>query len=157
MLQERCAPKLRANRVHARTHLRFAIVPSRQAKLFSSQKGSSDRPRPELEQTRLRNPQGSLPDQAIRLAQRGDAAAFEYIYRLHSRRVYSLCLRLARDLAEAEDLTQEAFLQLFRKIHIPPRIGFFFVAPPANGQRSFYELSQEGAADGLAGGSGRNR
>jgi RNA polymerase sigma-70 factor (ECF subfamily) len=31
--------------------------------------------------------------------------------------VYALCLRLARDPVEAEDLTQEAFLQLFRKIH----------------------------------------
>ena len=53
---------------------------------------------------------------AIRLAQRGDAAAFERLYRLHSRRVYSLCLRMVSNTAEAEDLTQEAFLQLFRKI-----------------------------------------
>jgi RNA polymerase sigma-70 factor (ECF subfamily) len=54
---------------------------------------------------------------AIRLAQRGDAAAFEHIYRLHSRRVYALCLRMVSNTAEAEDLVQEAFLQLFRKIH----------------------------------------
>jgi RNA polymerase sigma-70 factor (ECF subfamily) len=54
---------------------------------------------------------------AIRLAQQGDAAAFERIYRLHQRRVYSLCLRMVGNAAEAEDLTQEAFLQLFRKIH----------------------------------------
>ena len=54
--------------------------------------------------------------ETIRLAQRGDAAAFEFIYRLHCRRVYALCLRIARDPNEAEDLTQEAFLQLFRKI-----------------------------------------
>jgi RNA polymerase sigma-70 factor (ECF subfamily) len=54
--------------------------------------------------------------EAIRLAQQGDAAAFERIYRLHSRRVYSLCLRMVGNTAEAEDLTQEAFLQLFRKI-----------------------------------------
>ena len=52
----------------------------------------------------------------MRLAQRGDEAAFEVIYRRHSRRVYALCLRLARDPVEAEDLKQEAFLQLFRKI-----------------------------------------
>ena len=55
--------------------------------------------------------------EAIRLAQQGDAAAFERIYRLHSRRVYALCLRMVGNTAEAEDLTQEAFLQLFRKIH----------------------------------------
>lgn len=53
---------------------------------------------------------------AIRHAQQGDAAAFERLYRMHSRRVYSLCLRMVRNTAEAEDLTQEAFLQLFRKI-----------------------------------------
>ncbi len=54
--------------------------------------------------------------EAIRRAQQGDAAAFERIYRLHGRRVYALCLRMVGNTAEAEDLTQEAFLQLFRKI-----------------------------------------
>lgn len=54
--------------------------------------------------------------EAIRLAQQGDAAAFERLYQLHNRRVYSLCLRMVSNTAEAEDLTQEAFLQLFRKI-----------------------------------------
>ena len=54
--------------------------------------------------------------EAIRLAQQCDAGAFEQIYRLHSRRVYALCLRMVGNTAEAEDLTQDAFLQLFRKI-----------------------------------------
>jgi RNA polymerase sigma-70 factor (ECF subfamily) len=53
---------------------------------------------------------------AIRLAQQGDPAAFERIYQLHNRRVYALCLRMVGNTAEAEDLAQEAFLQLFRKI-----------------------------------------
>src|SRR5579864_4885016 len=53
---------------------------------------------------------------AIALAQRGDAVAFERLYELHSRRVYALCLRMVANPTEAEDLTQEAFLQLFRKI-----------------------------------------
>jgi RNA polymerase sigma-70 factor (ECF subfamily) len=58
-----------------------------------------------------------LPEtDAIRLAQQGDEAAFERIYRLHNRRVYALCLRMVGNPAEAEDLMQEAFLQLFRKI-----------------------------------------
>jgi RNA polymerase sigma-70 factor (ECF subfamily) len=61
---------------------------------------------------------GELPEaDAIRLAQQGDAAAFERLYHLHSRRVYALCLRMVGNTAEAEDLAQEAFLQLFRKIH----------------------------------------
>lgn len=53
----------------------------------------------------------------IRLAQEGNAAAFERIFRSYSRRVYALCLRMVRNQTDAEDLTQEAFLQLFRKIH----------------------------------------
>jgi RNA polymerase sigma-70 factor, ECF subfamily len=54
--------------------------------------------------------------EAIERAKQGDAAAFEVLYNLHKRRVYSLCLRMTTNTAEAEDLTQEAFLQLFRKI-----------------------------------------
>lgn len=54
--------------------------------------------------------------EAVRLAQQGDAAAFECLYRLHSRHVYALCLRMVGNTAEAEDLTQDAFLQSFRKI-----------------------------------------
>ncbi len=52
----------------------------------------------------------------IALAQNGDAAAFERLYQLHSRRVYALCLRMVTNPVEAEDLTQDAFLQVFRKI-----------------------------------------
>ncbi len=64
-----------------------------------------------------RGPSAELPEaEAIARAQRGDAAAFEHLYRLHKRRVYSLCLRMVSNTSEAEDLTQEAFLQLFRKI-----------------------------------------
>jgi RNA polymerase sigma-70 factor (ECF subfamily) len=53
---------------------------------------------------------------AIERAKQGDADAFEALYDLHKRRVYSLCLRMTANTAAAEDLTQEAFLQLFRKI-----------------------------------------
>ena len=68
-------------------------------------------------QAPLNNKPARVLDETIRLAQQGDAAAFEALYQLHSRRVYSLCLRMIGDPVEAEDLTQEAFLQLFRKIH----------------------------------------
>jgi len=54
--------------------------------------------------------------EAIEQAKEGDAAAFEFLYKAHCRRVYSLCLRMIKNPAEAEDLTQQAFLQLFRKI-----------------------------------------
>ena len=55
--------------------------------------------------------------EAIEKAKEGDAEAFEVLYSLHKRRVYSLCLRMTANAAEAEDLTQEAFLQLFLKIY----------------------------------------
>jgi len=54
---------------------------------------------------------------AIQMVQQGDAGAFEHLYRLHNRRVYCLCLRMVSNPVEAEDLTQDAFLQVFRKIH----------------------------------------
>lgn len=54
--------------------------------------------------------------QLIARAQKGDDAAFSALYEVHKRRVYSLCLRMTGNTAEAEDLCQEAFLQLFRKI-----------------------------------------
>jgi RNA polymerase sigma-70 factor (ECF subfamily) len=52
----------------------------------------------------------------LALAQKGDHFAFAQLYSLHKRRIYTLCLRMVGDKAEAEDLTQEAFLQLYRKI-----------------------------------------
>ena len=55
--------------------------------------------------------------EAISLAQRGDGSAFELLYQLHCKRVYALCLRMVGVANEAQDLTQEAFLQMFRKIH----------------------------------------
>ena len=55
-------------------------------------------------------------DKTLALAQAGDNAAFAQLYAQHKRRVYSLCLRMVGNVTEAEDLTQEAFLQLHRKI-----------------------------------------
>lgn len=54
--------------------------------------------------------------EAIRRAQNGDAAAFEYLYKSHNRRVYGLCLRMLKNASDAEDLTQQIFMLLFRKI-----------------------------------------
>ena len=51
-----------------------------------------------------------------RAAAGGDMSAFEELYSRHSRRVYSLCLRMTANTAEAEDLSQEVFIQLHRKV-----------------------------------------
>ena len=56
-------------------------------------------------------------DPDAQLAANGDIDAFEKIYRQYHRRVYALCLRMVRNATQAEDLTQEVFIQLFRKIH----------------------------------------
>ncbi len=53
----------------------------------------------------------------IRTAQTGDIEALSIIYEKYSRRVFNLCLRMIRDRSDAEDLTQDVFVQLFRKIH----------------------------------------
>ena len=54
----------------------------------------------------------------IARAQRGEESAFEALYHAHKRRVYHLCFRMIGNTAEAEELTQEAFLRVFRKIHM---------------------------------------
>ncbi len=46
----------------------------------------------------------------------GNMTAFEEIYQRHHRRVYSICLRMLQNTTEAEDLTQDVFIQLYRKI-----------------------------------------
>jgi RNA polymerase sigma-70 factor (ECF subfamily) len=62
-------------------------------------------------------PQAPASDHALaQAAAAGDMPAFEELYERHHRRVYSLCLRMTGNTAEAEDLAQEAFIQLYRKI-----------------------------------------
>lgn len=51
-----------------------------------------------------------------RLAASGNISAFELLYERYHRRTYGLCLRMTGNPTEAEDLTQEVFIQLFRKI-----------------------------------------
>ena len=53
----------------------------------------------------------------IQRVQSGDPEAFSALFYAHKPRVYSVCLRMTGNPSLAEDLTQEAFLQVFRKIH----------------------------------------
>ena len=52
----------------------------------------------------------------VKRAQEGDEQAFATLFQQHKNRVYSVCLLMTKDVAEAEDLTQEAFLQVFRTV-----------------------------------------
>ena len=60
----------------------------------------------------------TTPDERalVASAQRGDPRAFEGLYRLHVDRVYGLCLRMTGNVGEAEDCTQEAFIQAWNKL-----------------------------------------
>lgn len=63
--------------------------------------------------------EATMPLSDFELAQAsaaGDEMAFETIYRIHFRRVYSLCLRMLGNPTDAEDVTQDVFVQLYRKI-----------------------------------------
>jgi RNA polymerase sigma-70 factor (ECF subfamily) len=52
----------------------------------------------------------------VNRAQQGDSDAFAALFYAHKPRIYSVCLRMTNNTAEAEDLTQDAFLQVFRKL-----------------------------------------
>jgi RNA polymerase sigma-70 factor, ECF subfamily len=52
----------------------------------------------------------------VKRAQQGDSDAFASLFYAHKARIYSVCLRMTNNTAEAEDLTQDAFLQVFRKL-----------------------------------------
>ena len=68
-----------------------------------------------------RNVTGVLGNRAgcelVKRAQKGDSEAFATLFDAHKMRIYSLCLRMTNNVAEAEDLTQDAFLQVFRKLN----------------------------------------
>jgi RNA polymerase sigma-70 factor, ECF subfamily len=59
------------------------------------------------------------------LFRQGDPDAFEAIFRLHQRTVYSWILRIVRNPAEAEDLTVETFWRIYNaRARFDPHRGF---------------------------------
>lgn len=52
----------------------------------------------------------------IARAQQGDSQAFATLFETHKSRIYAICLRMTNNMAEAEDLTQDAFIHVFRKL-----------------------------------------
>jgi RNA polymerase sigma-70 factor (ECF subfamily) len=82
--------------------LPISLVPSRRTPVLGN------RPPPVQAQRR--------PIDAIGRAQAGDEDAFAELYFQHKRRVYSICMRMVHDPSLAEDLSQESFFQLHRKL-----------------------------------------
>jgi RNA polymerase sigma-70 factor, ECF subfamily len=74
---------------------RFLKVENRPGQIASSTSGNAD---------------------LVASAQNGEEWAFEALFQQNKQRVYALCLRMIGNTADAEELTQEAFLQVFRKI-----------------------------------------
>jgi RNA polymerase sigma-70 factor (ECF subfamily) len=66
---------------------------------------------------RVWNPTFLKTDLVVERAQNGDMTAFGELYTLYKTPVYNLCFTLTRGVADAEDLTQEVFLQVFRKVN----------------------------------------
>ena len=57
------------------------------------------------------------PDaQLVQQCLRGESPAWEELVRRHTRRVYNLCYRFTGHPHEAEDLTQEVFLRVYRTL-----------------------------------------
>ena len=61
---------------------------------------------------RLQNCERQLISRAIK----GEESAFAELFEIHKNHIYALCLRMTANVVEAEDLTQEAFIQVFRKL-----------------------------------------
>jgi RNA polymerase sigma-70 factor (ECF subfamily) len=59
--------------------------------------------------------QAALADLAARCLA-GDGAAWETLARTQHRRIYGICYRFTGSQSDAEDLTQEAFLKMFRNL-----------------------------------------
>jgi RNA polymerase sigma-70 factor (ECF subfamily) len=58
----------------------------------------------------------NLGSDLIERARQGDAEAFAALFHAHKARIYALCLRMTKNVTEAEDLVQDAFLHVFRKL-----------------------------------------
>jgi len=67
-------------------------------------------------ENRIKSVKHAVDFDLTRSAAKGDMAAFEELYTRHHRRVYSVCLRMLQSPSEAEDLTQDVFIQLYRKV-----------------------------------------
>jgi RNA polymerase sigma-70 factor (ECF subfamily) len=66
---------------------------------------------------RMWNPTFLKPEMVVEKAKNGDITALAELYTLYKTPVYNLCLRLTSDVLDAEDLMQEVFLQVYRKLN----------------------------------------
>lgn len=70
---------------------------------------------PEPDLRLVTSPGGGNIDVLLRQVSRGDSTAFDQLYDAVSAAVYGLARRVVRDPTRAEDVTQEVFLEVWRK------------------------------------------
>jgi DNA-directed RNA polymerase specialized sigma24 family protein len=66
------------------------------------------------------NPQNNVSDYPVELVQKckkGDQKAQLQVYKLYYRPVFSTCMQIVNDPAEAEDLMHESFILAFENIN----------------------------------------
>lgn len=57
-----------------------------------------------------------LTDQLVARCKKGDVRAFKELYDAYSTAMYNICLRMTGNITDAEDILQEAFMQVFGNI-----------------------------------------
>ena len=83
---------------------------------FGGQTSSGEAASPALGISGGRNLIDSLDHSLVSRCLGGDEAAWEELVRQHTRQVYGLCFRFTNSAQEAQDLTQEVFLRVFKTI-----------------------------------------
>lgn len=78
--------------------------------------GTDDGTTATVDPQRSRRPSEPSTDRLVAAAAAGDSGAFEGIYRAHAGRIYALCLRMAGNAREAEELTQDVFVRAWEKL-----------------------------------------
>ncbi len=86
--------------------LSYPVVQSREEKIENAATGVSF----------IKDVKNASDYELTQASANGDMGAFEEVYNRHHRRVYAICLRMLKNVTEAEDLTQDVFIQLYRKI-----------------------------------------
>ena len=86
--------------------LNYPVVQSREEKIENAAAGVSF----------IKDVKNASDYELTQASANGDMGAFEEVYNRHHRRVYAICLRMLKNVTEAEDLTQDVFIQLYRKI-----------------------------------------
>ena len=83
---------------------------------FGGQSSGGEAANPALGITGGRNLIENLEQSLVSRCLGGDEAAWEELVRQHTRQVYGLCFRFTNSGQEAQDLTQEVFLRVFKTI-----------------------------------------